>query len=105
MIDDTAAWEPEHLRLRVGDRVRVRLSGECRLPPRYGDGGLLFDGQLHDQAEDGRVARIESIDEPGTAMDVHCYWVTFEVPWVADDNVTVRHMAYARSELERLPDG
>lgn len=107
MTTDRDAWEPAGLELSDGDRVRVRLSGECR--GRFGARGPLFP---HLEAEDGltgtvryriAVRRVEG--GPGRGeypVGPHCYLVTLDAPALGVRPPRECVMEYARAELERL---
>lgn len=73
-------WEPESLRLRVGDRVRVRLSGECHIG--------------HPDDFDGLVGELLAIF-PNSRL-AHPYNVALDGPgWTGGGS-------FARAELQRL---
>ncbi len=104
MIDqdnDLRPWVPEGAReFREGDRVRVRLSGECRA--RFT--GIRGDTWGHSAIEDGAVG-IVGIDpffrNPTTPS--HAIKVLFDPPLIDWPNwVRLHGMGYAPSELELL---
>ena len=82
MPDPSAPWEPESLRLRVGDRVRVRLSGEE--PESIG---------WHTRWADGAVGTVRLIYRSGETT--HRYAVDLDRPGGG--------RLFARAELDRLP--
>lgn len=92
MRDLDAPYDPDPL--RAGDRIRVRLSGECR--------GEIIAGQRfpHFASEDGRTGEIRGCTpatEGGHDYDVYLD----EIPG-GTGHLAYRWMGYARTELERL---
>jgi hypothetical protein len=82
---------PEHLlyqpiepySFKVGDRVRVRLNGECVSPPNE-EGLALGYPHRHFDGENGRLGTIDAIDssefEPNHWNHTHRYSVLFDEP-------------------------
>ena len=99
----TVHWHPDPL--SVGDRVRVRLNGECRFtvpadPDIPGDTDFLME---HDVAQHGLTGVIDEIsDDPWFG---HGYGVAFDHPYILADEDGPRPIvwyAFARVELDRL---
>ena len=113
----------EWRRFRMGERVRVRLSGECRTEVVYvcmrceDDCDHDTERRGHDPAEDGAVGRIDSVpnDQPFDPESIlgrailrdpgfwaHEYAVEFDAPVHpagADPQMCIH---YAANELEPL---
>jgi hypothetical protein len=62
-------WSP-----KVGDRVRVRLSGECR----WDRDGAAEDDPSHDAILDGQLGTVVEIDRPAWHRG-HDYFVALDV--------------------------
>ena len=83
-------WTP-----KIGQRVRVRLSGECQ-----------FWGHRHVFREDGAIATVERI-VPLDRNHGHGYEVLFDKPWPCDPNDSDTQLIgspYAAIELEPVDD-
>lgn len=102
-MDVQTAWEPAGLALAIGDRVRVRLNGECRCwyPPSDGEPGFWSE---HDVEADGRVGTVADVfpqEEAG-----HVYEVCVDDPWITavlgGMVFSIHTDQFARAELERL---
>ena len=106
----SAIWEPW---VPVeGQRVRVRLSGECRATMAYwkttADDPWSSDETLkavgHDPREDGAVGEVsldDGPDEPTNTFDAHRFLVYFDQPvCVTEANCAQASVFYAAAELE-----
>lgn len=92
MADDLVPFDPDPL--AVGDRVTVRLSGECDGWGNW-DGLGALDHETHN--EDGRVGVIGGFVDPEEfpeGADGHPYWLLFDDGSESQDY-------YARAELTR----
>lgn len=104
MIEQDRAWEPALLALCVGDRVRVRLSGECESWIHRGD--VFGTGSECECGRDGDIGVVESIhDDPQLFANMgaseHLYFVQFgRCPTASFGRCA---SSFARIELERLP--
>lgn len=89
-------WTP-----KIGDRVRVRLSGECQYSVRLGTSGPAIQG--HSAGEDGVTGTV--IEWPLAAwMRVgqgHDFAVEYDGP-IESEGLTMRGAEYAACELEPL---
>lgn len=84
---------------RVGDRVRVRLNGECQAPWTSTVPG-------HDDAEDGMVGRVVHMPShlrTNPDVESHSVGVAFDGPGIVIDGAWWWGSAYAPEELELLP--
>jgi hypothetical protein len=102
-------WTPTGMELAKGDRVVVRLNGECRTwcPPLEGmEGAEEGIWAEHDAAADGLVGTVEYVDSD--AEDGHPYEVRVDEPWVSvvpGGHAFRTHTdLFARAELDRVPD-
>ena|SRR5450755_1968554 len=99
--DPNAPWVPENARpFLVGDRVRVRLSGECR-HPKWKENGKVKRG--HVAEEDGRVGRIEFFFQGVPSDGGHLMFVLYDeaIRW---HEYSVVGTGYAAIELEHLDE-
>lgn len=101
-IDLNAPWVPASARpFRVGDRVRIRLSGECRRHPLPESLYGRLDIVGHHPNEDGLTGTVAMFLEP--IADGHMVYVgtddTFDI---GSGKETRRWISYAASELELL---
>jgi hypothetical protein len=100
-------WMPPGMELAVGDRVVVRLNGECRQwsPPLEGmkgaEVGIWYE---HDDEADGHVGTVVGVypdDEAG-----HPYEVRADEPWLTlvlhDHAFRIAADTFARAELTRV---
>lgn len=101
-VDDLRPYDPDPL--QVGDRVRVRLSGECGVqyyPPSETLPELWAE---HDQAADGLIGTVERIyaeEEHG-----HFYEVRTDSSWwhsCGSWGHAINGDNFSRLELERQP--
>jgi hypothetical protein len=97
-------WRP-----KVGDRVRVRLNGECRVTfTAYGANDLIPRYSRHDGhhiAEDGQHGTVQLWPSPIASCASHPYFVRFDSPIPMDDSDGRLHGSiYAACELEALTD-
>jgi hypothetical protein len=74
-------WEP--VTFKVGDRVRVRLSGECQSEPHINSGAHHWGNPLHVDSEHRAIGTIELMDK-GSAEYYdsigHPFTVRFDEP-------------------------
>jgi hypothetical protein len=108
--DDLRPYEPPGApRFAIGDRVRVRLSGECRaLFRRYSHLGETYHSETpartHFEQEDGQTGAV--IERPAArkrSNQGHDVLVEFDVPLDVPGSLMVAH-GYAAAELEPLED-
>lgn len=103
VIDLDAPWLPEGARVpQPGDRVRVRLSGECRVRFALRDGAGEPQGSQagHFAVEDGKTGVVmRMIDYPH-----HQYVVALDVPTVCA-GMMIESIGYCAHELELLDVG
>lgn len=91
-------WEP--WRPKVGDRVRVRLSGECHQfhdndTPGYIDGKKSLYG--HHASVNGAIATVEYIRTEGESWAGHQCGIYYD-----DEVFGLKGSCYAAAELEPL---
>lgn len=94
--DEPTYWEP--WKPKVGDRVEVRVSGECGW---RGDPGSAAEqrGEGHPAWMDGKTGEVVEIDPtPGAAAVGHRYLIDWDVPHVEGWRTFVGS-AYAAAEL------
>lgn len=97
------SWTP-----KIGDRVRVRLNGECRVDWRSHDVQMTSKGlvQGHQLVEDGRLGTVSDCGEgfpcPHTKPMGHEYGIEYDTPMDALGIVWAGGH-YAAGELERVP--
>jgi len=99
-------WEPPELVLVVGDRVRVRLSGECRSWIHLQKALLGADCEHGGDGDEGVVERIHDAERDAELIDMagaegHVYFVTFP-PEAWSDYDGRCGSSFARAELERI---
>ncbi len=107
--DDLHPWQPASApTFQIGDRVRIRLSSECRALFRHfvpGSDAILRRGIFaHLPQEENRIGTIipRVLDRIPT-NDTHCYLVRFDVPILLGRSRILSH-GYAASELELLSE-
>ncbi len=88
--------------LQVGDRVRIRLSGECRLTPDPGTVHAQSEVSGHDPREDGRTGFVKEIDVNNSlGVQGHPYGVFWDTLMECGPYF-VRGDWYAAVELEKI---
>lgn len=100
----TEFWEPWHP--EVGQRVRIRLNGECDIPTWWVKGEKVVDfGNGHLDIENNCVGTI--IECPFTERDGYCRHVEVGHPYavvidggISQSGVRIRGAHYAALELE-----
>ena len=100
-------WEP--WTPKVGDRVSVRLNGECKhkFAARSARSHQIFRGVPHAREHDGLTGTVIERPShwPAVPMTSHRYYVRFDVPPVTSYWGGVTTMApFAAIELEPLED-
>jgi hypothetical protein len=102
MLDDLRPWVPPGAReFQVGDRVKVRLSGECRLTfrrQRMQSGQIFASGVTHEREADQQTGIIKECE---TFDDGHSLHVRFDEEIETPDGYLVLAW-YAPSELDLL---
>ncbi len=102
MATDSEVWVPDGMAFAVGDRVRIRISAECRLTGPAGSpaGDAGFVG--HQPGEDGRlgIIRDPAILNPHMGAQGHVYLVRRDGPPIEGFYAGW----YAASELIPLDD-
>ena len=100
-------WVPSNLpTFRVGDRVRVRLSGECRVSA----GENTFQGKHgiygHFPEMDGQIGRIVEIHAGDDCISGHPYEVNIDKPLTLSVDRKRRYYSddFAAIELDLLED-
>lgn len=101
----TAPREAHARALVVGQRVRVRLSGECRLIPLPESYHATLSRVGHELWEDGQTGTISGIDGPddGLAAQGHPYEVCLDERYPLGGGLYARWLNFAAEELEPLP--
>ena len=106
--NDLAPWVPAGAWVpKVGERVVIRLSGECDHPAVPGSVSAMTGLSLHFPERDGAEGMVAEIRIDPTTPG-HCYGVKFKTPrllWIGGQ--LVRYIRcwgefYALAELERL---
>lgn len=92
-------WDP-----KIGDRVRVRLNGECQVPLwRWSPLGVQSMNETHDHREHGQIGTVNQ--HPDWARQAvllgHPYAVWFDQPIRINTGLLVG-ACYAACELEPL---
>ncbi len=96
-------WHP-----KPGDRVRVRVNGECTHSGPVEamlTGDFLAEGGPHEEIEDGRPGVVVILPSTDASDVTHPYAVTYDEPfWSERDQLLIRGAHYAAAELEPLEE-
>ena len=99
-VDLDAPWQP--WTPKVGDRVRIRLSGECQAEVQAGSpmhrAGML-SGHVPD--EHGMTGTVDMVNSREYVRDQHPYLVQFDRPLFLGNDCSCGDL-YAAAELEPL---